>query len=159
MNTKEFRLDVMALEIAEQNTRADQSHGEATRLELAAQIHAHDPSLPQTLEEQLGELMGRPARSGEPVAVIALEALDYVESLRRVLACLPSAETLNAAVSDALGREPTTEECAAILAVIDELSRSVVQALTPRIAVESPSIMPPHEPPPPPPTKAVEAES
>ena len=127
--------------------------------DLGRQIHAHDPSLPTDIEGQLREMLARPARSPEPTATIALEALDYVASLRKVLACLPSADAIDAAVREALGREPTAEECAAILAVIDELSRSFVRALAPRIAVDPPSIMPPHEPPPPPPTKARACQS
>jgi hypothetical protein len=155
MSKEPFTIDRLAISNAEHECEIGEL-GDATPDELGTQIHAYDPSLPLHLGEQLRELMSRPSRSPEPVATIALEALDYVESLRRVLACLPSAEALNAAVREALGREPTAEECDAILAVIDEFSRSVVRALAPRIAVDKPSVGNPFEPPKPP-TKAREA--
>lgn len=95
MNKNEFRLDVMACDIAEENTRPGQTHGYQTRLELAAQIHAHDPSLPADLEGQVRVLLEQRA--------LAFAFLEAAEKCRSAIG-LPEHQDLIAATTEAINK-------------------------------------------------------
>ena len=142
MSKEPFTIDRLAVSNAEHECEIGEP-GDATLDELGAQIHAHDPSLPETLEEQLRELLARPTEGEMRLRIKCAFATRQ-----------PSVESILDAVAQGIGRPLVDADAELIIATMEAIHAAIKAAVLP----EPPSIMPPSEPPPPPP-KAVEGES